>query len=269
MVRQLYLIRLGEERKLGNRDERRREPKPPSWAIYFKGFAAVGLNKRHNQLYLIRLGEERKLGNRDERRREPKPPSWAIYFKGFAAVGLNKGHNQPYLIRLGEERKLGNRDERRREPKPPSWAIFQGFCCSWAQQRAYNQPYLIRWGEEKGREQKRASRAIPSRVLLQLDMNVQQIVWAQLFSRPKPILWAAFFKGFAAVGLEEGNPGRRPQALACFKSGDATRHLCRSILNRMACGVALALAIGGPCRCRRPPPRGQKIVLFLKNGRRA
>ena len=27
-----------------------------------------------------------------------------------------------------------------------------------------------------------------------------------LFSRPEPILWATFFSGFAAVGLEEGKP---------------------------------------------------------------
>ena len=35
----------GKKDQLGNRDERGREPKPPSWAIYFLGFAAVGLNR--------------------------------------------------------------------------------------------------------------------------------------------------------------------------------------------------------------------------------
>ena len=44
------------------------------------------------------------------------------------------------------------------------------------------------------------------------------------------------------------SPGKMPGSAATgaslfFKSGDATRHLCRSISNRMACGVALALAI--------------------------
>ena len=34
------------------------------------------------------------------------------------------------------------------------------------------------------------------------------------------------------------------------------------ILNRMACGVALALAIGGRAMCRRPPPGGNKTAIF-------
>ena len=64
----------------------------------------------------------------------------------------------------------------------------------------------------------------------------------------------SFFRGFAAVGLRRRisnflpsswkSPGRRPQALAGFK--------CRSILNRMACGVGLAFDIGG--RARPPTP---------------
>ena len=34
------------------------------------------------------------------------------------------------------------------------------------------------------------------------------------------------------------------------------------ILNRMACGVALALAIGGRLRAADPPPEGQKRLIF-------
>ena len=40
-----------------------------------------------------------------------------------------------------------------------------------------------------------------------------------------------------------------------------TRHLMPGILDRMACGVALALAIRGRAKCRRPP-RGKKAALF-------
>ena len=41
-----------------------------------------------------------------------------------------------------------------------------------------------------------------------------------------------------------------------------TRHLMPGILDRMACGVALALAIGGGAVCRRPAPGGKKTALF-------
>ena len=34
------------------------------------------------------------------------------------------------------------------------------------------------------------------------------------------------------------------------------------ILNRMACGVALALAIGGRLRAADPPPKAQKRLIF-------
>ena len=34
------------------------------------------------------------------------------------------------------------------------------------------------------------------------------------------------------------------------------------ILNRMACGVALALAIGGALRAADPPPEAQKRLIF-------
>ena len=36
------------------------------------------------------------------------------------------------------------------------------------------------------------------------------------------------------------------------------------ILNRMACGVALALAIGGGAKCRRPAPGGKKTALLSR-----
>ena len=34
------------------------------------------------------------------------------------------------------------------------------------------------------------------------------------------------------------------------------------ILDRMACGVALALALGGRVKCRRPPPEAKKRLFF-------
>ena len=47
-------------------------------------------------------------------------------------------------------------------------------------------------------------------------------------------------------------PGRWPQAPACCKSGGATRHLCRSILSRMACGGYLSFSYS---RADAPPGR--------------
>ena len=67
-----------------------------------------------------------------------------------------------------------------------------------------------------------------------------------------------FFCGLLAPPRETC-PGRRPQAPACFKSGDAQG--TPGILDRMACGVALALAIGG-VSCAADPPRGKKAALF-------
>ena len=80
LVRQLYLIGLGEERKRGKGGERRRELKAALWSqnhTYGQYMSVVvllqlGVNKGYNQLYLIQLGEARKLGNRNERRREGK-----------------------------------------------------------------------------------------------------------------------------------------------------------------------------------------------------
>ena len=115
LVRQLYLIGLGEERKLGNRDERGREPKPPLWAIYFRGFAAVGLNKGHNQPYLIRLGEDKKLGKRDERGREQKRVSWAISSGVLLQLELKKDMNVQQIV--GQNQCYG--------------LPFSGACCSW------------------------------------------------------------------------------------------------------------------------------------------
>ena len=41
-----------------------------------------------------------------------------------------------------------------------------------------------------------------------------------------------------------------------------TRHLMPGILNRMACGVALALAIAGRVSAADPPPGGKKTAIF-------
>ena len=130
---------------------------------------------------------------------------------------------------------------------------------------------------ERGREQKRASWAISSGVLLQLelkkDMNVQQIVGAQLFSGPKPILWAAFFRGFAPVGLEEGNPlrgklarvgGHRRQPVlnpAMHKASDAG-HIGPHGMRR-----CLSFSYRGTCHVPPTPPRRQKNGSFLKSAR--
>ena len=46
-----------------------------------------------------------------------------------------------------------------------------------------------------------------------------------------------------------------------------TRHLMPGILDHMACGVALALPIGGGAMCRRPAPGGQKNGSFLQSVR--
>ena len=53
-----------------------------------------------------------------------------------------------------------------------------------------------------------------------------------------------------------GGMGGSPSIRRC------TRHLMPGILDRMACGVALALAIGGGAVCRRPAPGGKKTALF-------
>ena len=58
--------------------------------------------------------------------------------------------------------------------------------------------------------------------------------------------------GMDGVGGMGGSPSIRRR----------TRHLMPGILDRMACGVALALAIGGPARGADPPPRGKKPALF-------
>ena len=96
------------------------------------------------------------------------------------------------------------------------------------------------------------------------DMNVQQIVSTQLASRPKPIFCGLpFFRGLCCspfprkltrVGGHRRQPG--------FKSGDA---LMPGILDRMACGLPLALGIWGRAKCRRPPlPRKAKKLLFFE-----
>ena len=54
--------------------------------------------------------------------------------------------------------------------------------------------------------------------------------------------------------------GHRRQPV--FKSGGAQGIWCRALLDRMACGVALALAIGGGAMCRRPAPGGKKRLSF-------
>ena len=50
-------------------------------------------------------------------------------------------------------------------------------------------------------------------------------------------------------GLLAPSPGNLPGSAAAR----CTRHLMPGILDRMACGVALALAIRGRAKCRRPP----------------
>ena len=64
------------------------------------------------------------------------------------------------------------------------------------------------------------------------------------------------YNGFSGFG---GGLGR-----GCTLIRRCTRHLMPGILDRMACGVALALAIGGGAMCRRPTPGGKKTALFWR-----
>ena len=136
---------------------------------------------------------------------------WAIYLRWSVFGGQSEGNqNQLYLIQLGEERKLGNRNERRREGK---------------QGQPFPQLYQIR--------------------LVLVTFRRLQCVFLGCLPPPR-----------------ETCPGRRPQAPACLKIRRCTRHLMSGILDRMACDVALALAIGGRVMCRRPPPEAKKRLFF-------
>ena len=136
------------------------------------------------------------------------------------------------------------------EPEPYVWAIYVSSFAAVGRNKGYNQLYLIQLGEarklgnrnERRREGKRWATLPPT---------VSDTVGFGYLSN-------VFFCGLLAPPRETC-PGRRPQAPACFKSGDAQG--TPGILDRMACGVALALAIGG-VSCAADPPRGKKAALF-------
>ena len=84
--------------------------------------------------------------------------------------------------------------------------------------------------------------------------------WMEAWWLPFLISWGIWVNPLALsidpCFMGVGGMGGSPSIRRC------TRHLMPGILDRMACGVALALAIGGGAVCRRPAPGGKKTALF-------
>ena len=76
-------------------------------------------------------------------------------------------------------------------------------------------------------------------------------------SRPPYQALPQIFCGYTTCCKTWG-PGRRLTGASLLKSGDAQG----IILDRMACGFALALAIGGRAAAADPLPGGKKTVIF-------